>query len=644
MSSEKCPWNDVLTSCSGIGGVGRMSELVDLLLSPEARANPTMRRAHLELITSLAVPFLFLPMVVSIACFLRPGFDLFDYMLFASWFFLPIGQVVLLRMAGNISLGRDLLTVSLLVFINFGALFSGGATSVLAICLCIIPLENMLSGDRHRVVFSILAVLLSLCSLYVLGEINLLPPDRVTGEMRNILQPIAIMFVMLYSYLVADALIRHRRADEQALADTENQFESLFETAPISILEQDWSQTRRLINRLADDGVSDLNRHLVDHPDMLKRLIGSIRTIRVNKATLTLYRVLGQAELIEHLAPDNLSEEELRNYRHWIVSFASSDTGSYINETVSRRRRSGQVYTRIRSAIIPEHRYDWLRVVTIVGDVSDRKRAELELRSAKEEADRANRAKSQFLANMSHELRTPLNAIIGFSDIMRQQMFGPVGESRYIAYAGDIYDSGQHLLNLINDMLDLSRIESGKYEIREEWLSAQDLLDWVLNMTEPQILSRGVEVNVSVAGAMPNFRADRRAMRQILLNLFSNALKFTPSGGNITLSAFQESDDGDIVLEVADSGKGIPAHLLDTITEPFVQAGDPATRQETGTGLGLSITKSLVHLHGGKLVLVSTEHVGTIVTIRLPSARAHDGRMEETDQEKMVNNSGATLL
>lgn len=294
---------------------------------------------------------------------------------------------------------------------------------------------------------------------------------------------------------------------------------------------------------------------------------------------------------------------------------------------------------RIRSAIVPEHRDDWSRVVTIVGDVSDRKRAELALYAAKEEADRANRAKSQFLASMSHELRTPLNAIIGFSDIMRQQMFGPLGGSRYIAYAGDIHDSGQHLLNLINDMLDLSRIESGKYEIREEWLSAQELLDWVLNMTEPQILSRGVEVNVSVAGDMPNFRADRRAMRQILLNLFSNALKFTPSGGNIILSAFQESDDGDIVLEVADSGRGIPAHLLDTITEPFVQAGDPATRQETGTGLGLSITKSLVHLHGGKLVLVSTEHVGTTVTVRLPTSRTkeHSSEGPEIDSLRAVH-------
>ncbi len=600
-----------------------MRVLLDWLLSPEARANPALRRAHLEMITSLAVPFLFLPVAATSTVFLKASLDLFDFGWFSVWFLLPIAQWLLLRQTGNVKLVRDTLSMSLLLFIGAGSIYSGGIASSMVIGLSILPLENMLSGDRRRVLLSIAAVFLCLAGLWLLGEQNLLPMDRTSSELRNALRPLSVMFVMLYSYLVADALIRHRKEREQVLQDTENQFESLFETAPISILEQDWSQTRKMINQLADDGVQDLNRHLIEHPEVLKNLTGAIRTIRVNKATLTLYRTQGPKELAEHLAPDRLSHEELRNFRLWIVSFAKSESGSFLNETVSRRRRGGQVYTRVRSAIVPGHQHDWLRVVTTVGDVSDRKRAELELHTAKEDADRANRAKSQFLANMSHELRTPLNAIIGFSDIMRQQIFGPVGGARYLSYVEDIHDSGQYLLNLINDMLDLSRIESGKYEMREEWLSAQDLIDWVLNMTEPQILSRGVEVSHSVCDDVPNFRADQRAMRQILLNLFSNALKFTPSGKGIILSAFQDANNGDIVLEVADSGKGIPAHLLDTITEPFVQAGDPETRRETGTGLGLSITKSLVHLHGGKLSLASTEHAGTTVTIRLPASRAH---------------------
>lgn len=614
-----------------------MRKLVDLLLSPEARDNPAMRRAHMELITSLAVPFLFMPVAAISTVFLKPNLDLFDFGWFLAWLLLPIAQWGFLRQTGNVRLARDILSLSMLLFIGVGAAYSGGLASSLLIGLCVLPLENMLSGDRRRVVLSIVVVLLFLAVFWALGEQRLLPMDRVSDELRNALRPLSVMFVMLYSYLVADALIRHRLADEQALHDTENLFESLFETAPISILEQDWSQTRNMLNRLEAHGVKDLNRHLIDHPDVLKSLIGVMRITRVNKATLTLYRALTPEELLDHLDPEKLTEEELRHFRFWLVAFASGKSGGFLNETVGRRRRGGQVYMRIRSAIVPEHRDDWSRIVTTVGDVSDRKRIELELHSAKEEADRANRAKSQFLASMSHELRTPLNAIIGFSDIMRQQMFGPVEEPRYLSYAEDIHDSGQHLLNLINDMLDLSRIEAGKYEIREELLNAQDLLDWVLNMTEPQVVQRGVVVGLAVVEAMPLFLADRRAMRQILLNLFSNALKFTPSGKSINLSAYQDANNGELVIEVADTGKGIPASLLDTITDPFVQAGDPETRQETGTGLGLSITKALVQLHGGRLVLASTEHVGTTAAIRLPASRAKERCAEAADQEKMIN-------
>jgi len=613
-----------------------MRAFADRLLSPAARADPAVRQAHIELLMSLAAPFLFLPIAAASTLYLKTDLDLFDLAWFSAWFLIPIAEWLVLRLTGNVTLTRDLLSLSLLSFIGFGAVFSGGLASSMLIGLCILPIENMLSGDRKRVLMSIAAVILTLAVLWGLGEMKWLPADRATSELHDILRPLAIIFVMLYSYLVADALIRHRLVREKSLQDTEAQFESLFETAPISMMEQDWSQTRTMINGLMASGVADLNRYLVERPDVLQELVSAIRMNRINKATLALYRARNKEDLAAHLSPASLSEEEWRNYRLWIVSFASGESGTYLNETVSRRKQGGQVHTRIISAIVPEHRRDWKRVVTTVGDVSDRKRAEIELYSAKEAADRSNRAKSQFLATMSHELRTPLNAIIGFSDIMRQELLGPFGELRYRDYAGDIYDSGLHLLNLINDMLDLSRIEAGKYEMREESLSAADLFDWVLNMTEPQVIASGVELRQSISDDFPVFFADLRAMRQIMLNLLSNAVKFTPPGNGIEMSAFQDADTGEIVLQVADSGRGIPARLLNKITDPFVQAGDPMTARETGTGLGLSITKSLVSMHGGKLVLTSTEHLGTTASIRLPASRVTSGKTPD-EPGKIVN-------
>ncbi|MSP43981.1 MAG: hypothetical protein EXR08_11580 [Alphaproteobacteria bacterium] len=613
-----------------------MRTWVDGLLSPAARADPAVRQAHVELLMSLAAPFLFLPVAAASTLYFKSDLDLFDLVWFSAWFLIPVSQWLVVRRTGNVTLTRDLLSLSLLLFIGVGAAYSGGLASSMVIGLCVLPIENMLSGDRKRVLMSIAAVIGTLAVLWGLRELKWLPADRATGELHDMLRPLAVIFVMLYSYLVADALIRHRRERGKSLQDTENQFESLFETAPISMMEQDWSQTRTMINTLIASGVRDLNRHLVEHPEGLQALVGAIRMNRINKATLALYRALNKEDLAAHLAPARLSEEEWRNYRMWIVSFASGESGTYLNETVSRRKQGGQVHTRVISAVVPEHRHDWKRVVTTISDVSDRKRAEIELYSAKEEADRSNRAKSQFLATMSHELRTPLNAIIGFSDIMRKELFGPFGELRYRDYAEDIYDSGLHLLHLINDMLDLSRIEAGKYEMREESLSAADLFDWVLNMTEPQVITSGVVLHQSIQENLPAFFADLRAMRQIMLNLLSNAVKFTPRGNRIEMSAFQDGGTGEIVLQVADSGRGIPARLLNKITEPFVQAGDPTITRETGTGLGLSITKSLVSMHAGKLLLTSTEHQGTKASVRLPASRAAFDQMPEAS-EKMVN-------
>lgn len=250
----------------------------------------------------------------------------------------------------------------------------------------------------------------------------------------------------------------------------------------------------------------------------------------------------------------------------------------------------------------------------------ERRRAEENLRRASEEAEMANRAKTKFLANMSHELRTPLNAIIGFSEIMNQEMFGPLGGDRYREYTNDIHDSGRHLLNVIDDILDISKIEAGRYLIEEEEIDLEVVLRWSVEMMRARTMEKRQNVTLKVPTDMPKVHADQRAMRQIMLNLLSNAAKFTPEDGRIDI-VVRMTETSDLSVSVCDNGIGIPSEKLDEVLEPFGQVDDTNARQHGGTGLGLPITKSLIEMHGGSFRLESRLGDGTSATMVLPGSR-----------------------
>lgn len=254
------------------------------------------------------------------------------------------------------------------------------------------------------------------------------------------------------------------------------------------------------------------------------------------------------------------------------------------------------------------------------GIAIDRRRAERNLREAMETAEMANRAKSKFLANMSHELRTPLNAIIGFSEIMRDGLFGALGSPRYSEYARDIYDSGSHLLNVIDDILDISKIEAGRYPLEEQNIDVDETLRWSIDIVRPRTNDKRQSVILDIPPGLPRLLADPRAMRQIMLNLLSNASKFTPDQGCIKVSV-RLRRDGDVEIAVSDTGIGIPPEKLGEVMKPFGQVDDSTARQYGGTGLGLSITKSLVELHGGTFRLDSILGEGTVATFVLPGER-----------------------
>jgi signal transduction histidine kinase len=241
------------------------------------------------------------------------------------------------------------------------------------------------------------------------------------------------------------------------------------------------------------------------------------------------------------------------------------------------------------------------------------------LTRALDAAAAASQAKSQFLATMSHELRTPLNAIIGFSELLKGELFGPIGDARYKGYVNDVHRSGKHLLSLVNDVLDFSKIDAGHLTLQDDQIDIRETLATSLRMVAGQADSNGVTIEQEIAHELPNLRADERRIRQILLNLLSNAVKFTPRGGIVRLIAFV--DEREFVVQVADTGIGMAKEDIPRALERFGQLDSDLNRKYEGTGLGLPLTKKLAELHGGRLEIESELCVGTKVTVAFPSER-----------------------
>ena len=264
-------------------------------------------------------------------------------------------------------------------------------------------------------------------------------------------------------------------------------------------------------------------------------------------------------------------------------------------------------------------------IMLTLRDLSATKEAQMKLMQARDAAEFSNRAKSQFLANMSHELRTPLNAINGFARIMADGLFGPLENEKYEEYMEDIIDSGAHLLSIINDILDISKVEAGQMDLREEKTSLPEVVHAAVALVGNRANQSELTISAALDDGLPSLWADPRALKQIALNLLSNAIKFTPRGGEIECGARLEAD-GSVLLYVADTGVGIPEKDYETIFEPFSQLDHDLAAEVEGTGLGLALCKQLAGLHGAEIGVISEVGKGTAVSVKFPPERTISGR------------------
>jgi len=484
------------------------------------------------------------------------------------------------------------------VLIGYLAALTGGVLSPLVVWFALVPAEAALAGGRPAVLRAAAAASAALVVVALIGALGALPVSRLPIPLWQV-YAVSVLAAVIQAALVAAAAQDRQRAADEAAAEGAAMYRFLADNA------------MDLITRHSSDGrirfASPAAQAILDVPP--ENLVG-----------------LAPASLVH---PDDL--------RHMQAAFMESAyyARPATAEVRMKRRDGSYVWAEIRCRPAPPARGEASDIVAVTRDISERKAQERELIEARDAAEAANRAKSSFLANMSHELRTPLNAILGFSEVMTHEMFGPVGSAKYLEYSRLIHESGGHLLELINSVLDMSKIEAGKLELYEEVFDLAETAESALRFVKLQAERAGVALRLAIGTSSGTIFADKRAVKQMLINLLTNAIKYTPRGGDVRLKAVR--DERGIEISVADSGVGISAKDLERLGKPFEQVEGEHVRAKEGTGLGLALVKALSTLHGGDATLESVLGEGTTVRIRLPfAAVAENGERVAVKEAKII--------
>jgi cell cycle sensor histidine kinase DivJ len=479
-------------------------------------------------------------------------------------------------------------SASLAVFaalIGYLVALTGGMNSPLVVWFALVPAEAALSGGRPAVLRAAAAAALVLLAVVAVEFLHALPRSRLDLPVWQLYAG-SVLAAVIQSAVVAIAAQDRQRVADQAAAEG-----------------------AAMYRFLADNAMDLITRHSADG--------------RIRFASPSAQSLLGCApEALVGLAPSALVHaDDLKTMQAAFVE--ASYFGRAAAAEVRLKRADGSyVWTEMRCRPAAPANGIAADIVAVTRDITERKKNERALIDARDQAEQANRAKSRFLANMSHELRTPLNAILGFSEVMTFEMFGPVGSPRYLEYARLIHESGGHLLELINGVLDMSKIEAGKFELSEELFDLEEIATQAVRFVKLQADRKGVALKMSVAHAAKNIFADKRAIKQMLVNLITNGVKFTPRGGDVRILAVR--DAGGIAIAVEDTGVGIGPEDLKRLGQPFEQVEGEHVRAQEGTGLGLALVKALTSMHGGDAAISSVLGEGTTVLVRLPNAAVSD--------------------
>ena len=341
----------------------------------------------------------------------------------------------------------------------------------------------------------------------------------------------------------------------------------------------------------------------------------------INRAAEALFGIEA-ADVTGTAFTELLAKESRKAALDYIDGLAANGVASVLNdgrEVIGKVPRGGLIPMFMTIGRLGESG----KYCAVLRDITHWKNVEEELVAARRAAEAANAQKSEFLAKISHEIRTPLNAIIGFSEVMMEERFGPIGSERYRSYLRDIHLSGEHLMSLINDLLDLSKVEAGKLDLNFEAVSLNDVIRECVALMQPQANRERIIIRSSLATSLPSVVADLRSLRQILLNLLSNAIKFTRSGGQVIVATALE-ESGEVVVRIRDTGVGMTADDIDTAMKPFRQVATSG-RPGQGTGLGLPLTKALVEANRASFSIDSVPNQGTLVRVTFPTTRVLAG-------------------